>query len=187
MTNVGFGRIEDYRDIESLNHYRHAVEAGADPEAVLAGIRPVSRDNARTPMQWDASPGAGFTTGEPWLAVNPNHSEINAEAARADERSVFHHYRRLVELRHRSDVVVHGDFRLLVPADEQVFAYTRSLDGTTLLVVANMSSERAEVELEGCAGLLAGESLLSTHDDGAPASGERLALAPWESRVLLHR
>ncbi len=187
MTNVDFRRIEEFRDVETLNHYRHALDDGASPEALLAGIRPVSRDNARTPMQWDASANAGFTTGEPWIAVNPNHTEINAEAARADAGSVFHHYRRLIEVRHAHDVVVHGDFALLLPSDEQVFAYTRSLGGQTLLVVANMSGEPADVELEGKADLLAGEVLLSTHDDGAPAEGERVRLAPWESRVLLRR
>ncbi|MEE6295698.1 glycoside hydrolase family 13 protein [Georgenia wangjunii] len=187
MTNVELGSIADYRDIETLNHYRHAVEAGAEPTDVLAGIRPVSRDNARTPMQWDSGANAGFTSGEPWLALNPSYPEINAEAAVADEGSVFHHYRRLIALRHTRDVVVHGDFTMLVPADEQVFAYTRSLEGTTLLVVANLSSEPATAELAGCASLLGGELLLGTHDDGAPASGERVALAPWESRVLLAR
>ena len=84
MTNVPFDDIEDFRDIESLNHYAEAVGLGAEPAAVLAVLRAPSRDNARTPMQWDASPNAGFTTGTPWLPVNPNHSEINAAAARAD-------------------------------------------------------------------------------------------------------
>ena len=78
MTNMPFGSIDDFRDIESLNHYAEAVAAGEDPDAVLASMRPMSRDNARTPMQWDDSPHAGFTTGEPWIAVNPNHAEINA-------------------------------------------------------------------------------------------------------------
>ncbi|QDB79170.1 alpha-glucosidase [Georgenia wutianyii] len=186
MTNVGFTSIEDYRDIESLNHYREQLEHGADPADVLAGIAPVSRDNARTPMQWDDSPAAGFTTGTPWIAVNPNHTEVNAAAARRDPGSVYHHYRRLHELRHTHDIVVEGSFRLLLPEHEQVFAYTRTLAGSpTLLVVANMSSEPATVTLAGLAGPLAGEVLLTTHDDGAPAAGEELTLAPWESRVLL--
>ena len=87
----------------------------------------MSRDNARTPMQWDAAPHAGFTTGTPWIAVNPNHTEINAEAARADPDSVFHHYRRLIELRHAEPVVAHGDFTMLLPDDERVYAFTRRL------------------------------------------------------------
>ena len=100
MTNAPFASIDDFRDIESLNHYAEAIARGAIPEHVLASMRPMSRDNARTPMQWDASEQAGFTTGTPWIAVNPNHAEINAQAARADPDSVFHHYRRLIELRH---------------------------------------------------------------------------------------
>ena len=93
MTNAPFARIDDFRDIESLNHYAERVAAGRDPAAVLDTMRAMSRDNARTPMQWDASPHAGFTTGTPWIPVNPNHAEINAAAAVADPDSVFHHYR----------------------------------------------------------------------------------------------
>ncbi|MDD9207990.1 alpha-glucosidase [Georgenia sp. 10Sc9-8] len=201
MTNANLASIDEYRDIESLNHYREQVALGADPQAVLAGIAPVSRDNARTPMQWDAGPNAGFTTGEPWLPVTPNHVEVNAEIVRRDPDSVFHHYRRLHELRHTLPIVTDGRFRLLLPEHEQVFAYLRVLpgaegvdvatgSGTTdadqvLLVVANMSSELATVRLEGLVNALAGDVLLTTHDDGAPAVGERLTLAPWESRIVL--
>ena len=92
-------------------------------------------------MQWDASAHAGFTTGTPWIAVNPNHREINAEAARADPGSVFHHYRRLIELRHTEPVVAHGDFTMLLPDDERVYAFTRRLDDVELLVLGNFSAE----------------------------------------------
>ena len=88
MTNFPFGGIQDFRDIESLNHHRHAVERGADPDDVLTALRSRSRDNARTPVQWDDSRHAGFTTGEPWLAVNPNHTEVNAVAADADQAAL---------------------------------------------------------------------------------------------------
>ena len=125
MTNARFDRVEAFRDIESLNHYAEAVASGEDPDAVLAGLRTMGRDNARTPMQWDAGEHAGFTTGEPWIPVNPNHDEINAEAAVADPDSVFHHYRRLIELRHSEPVVAHGDFTMLLPDDERVYAFTR--------------------------------------------------------------
>ena len=120
---------------------REAVAGGADPAEVLAALRDRSRDNARTPMQWDDSPNAGFTTGEPWLAVNPNHVEINARAAVADPDSVFHHYRRLIELRHTEPVVVHGDFTLLLPDDPQVYAFTRRLDDVELLVLGNFGAD----------------------------------------------
>ncbi len=138
MTNSTWAGVEDFRDIESLNHYAEAVGDGAEPEAVLADLRRVGRDNARTPMQWDASEHAGFTSGTPWLAVNPNHREINAEAARADPDSVFHHYRRLIALRHDEPAVAHGDFAMLLPDDERVYAYLRRHDGVELLVARQL-------------------------------------------------
>ena len=114
---------------------------------MLAALRTMGRDNARTPMQWDASEHAGFTTGTPWIAVNPNHAEINAEAQRADPDSVFHHYRRLIALRHSEPAVAHGDFTMLLADHEQVYAFTRRHAGTELLVLANLSGEPADVEL----------------------------------------
>ena len=152
MTNAPFNTIEDFRDIESLNHYAEAVADGASPDDVLLSLRRMGRDNARTPMQWDAGPHAGFTTGEPWLGVNPNHAEINAEAARADLDSVFHHYRQLIELRHALPVVAHGDFTMLLPDDERVYAFTRSYEGDELLVLGNFSGDAVTVELPGVGG-----------------------------------
>jgi oligo-1,6-glucosidase len=178
MTNAPFRTIDDFRDIESVNHYRHAVEAGAEPEQVLAALRSRSRDNARTPMQWDATPQAGFTTGEPWLAVNPNHADVNAEAAVADAGSVFHHYRRLIELRHTLPVVAHGDFTMLLPRHEQVYAFTRAHADDELLVLANLSD--TEVDVDEPPGWGDAELLLSNLEDPR-AHG---VLEPWEARVL---
>jgi oligo-1,6-glucosidase len=175
MTNAPWGGIEDFRDIESLNHYAEAIGQGAEPEAVLADLRRIGRDNARTPMQWDASPHAGFTSGTPWLEVNPNHREINAEAARADPHSVFHHYRRLIELRHTEPVVAHGDFTMLLPDDERVYAFTRRLGDVELLVLGNFSGEPAAPEIPGWEDA---EVLV-----GSPAPDRGLALTPWEGRV----
>jgi oligo-1,6-glucosidase len=171
MTNAPFASVGDFKDIESLNHYAEAIAAGQDPQDVLEAMRPVSRDNARTPMQWDASPNAGFTTGEPWLAVNPNSVEINAEAAVEDPESVFHHYRRLIELRHALDVVAVGEFVPLAPDDEHVYAFKRRLGGEELLVAANLSGAPVAFETGG-------ELLLSNYadtDDGT--------LRPWEARI----
>jgi oligo-1,6-glucosidase len=175
MTNAPWSGIEDFRDIESLNHYAEAIGQGAEPEAVLADLRRIGRDNARTPMQWDASPHAGFTSGTPWLEVNPNHREINAEAARADPDSVFHHYRRLIELRHTEPVVAHGDFTMLLPDDERVYAFTRRLGEVELLVLGNFSGEPAAPEIPGWEDA---EVLV-----GSPAPDGGLALTPWEGRV----
>lgn len=142
MTNIRLD-IEQYVDLEIHNVYRERIAKGCAPEDVMASIWARGRDNARTPMQWTAGEKAGFTTGTPWLPVNPNHREINAEAALADPHSVFHYYRRLIGLRKRYPVFRDGSFDLLCPEDEQVFAYTRDTEHGHLLVVCNFSREEA--------------------------------------------
>src|SRR3954462_5008221 len=179
MTNARFDEIGAFRDIESLNHYAEATAAGDDPGAVLASLRTMSRDNARTPMQWDAGPQAGFTTGEPWSPVNANYRTINAAEAVADPDSVFHHYRRLIELRHTEPVVAHGDFTMLLPDDERVYAFTRRLGDDELLVLGNFSGEDAVVELDDPGG----ELVLGNYGD----PGEPGVLRPWEARILRRR
>ena len=189
MTNAHFTRFDQYRDIESVNHVAQArTLASATDEQLLAGLAAMSRDNARTPVQWDDSAHAGFTTGTPWLAVNPNHVEVNAAAAHADPGSVFHHHRRLIELRHADPVVALGDFTMLLPEDEQVYAYTRELDGDALLVVVNVSGAERAVDLGAAWPLDAdggwGVLVLGTHDDdGEPAPTAPTVLRPWEARV----
>ena len=185
MTNAPFAGIQDFRDIASLNYYAERVAVGDPPEEVLERLRPTSRDNARTPMQWDASRHAGFTSGEPWIAVNPNHAEINARAARADPDSVFHHYRRLHELRHTEPAVARGSFTMLLEEDPQVYAYTRELDGTELLVLANVSGEPAAPAIPDAAGWAGAEVLVPNVAE--PASAPELRLAPWEALVLRRR
>jgi oligo-1,6-glucosidase len=180
MTNVPFDSIEAFRDIESLNHYAEAVAEGADPDAVLASMRPMSRDNARTPMQWDGSRHAGFTTAEPWIPVNPNHTEINAAAAIADPDSVFHHYRRLIELRHAEPAVAHGDFTMLLEDDPRVYAYTRRLGDTQLLVLVNVSGDPSDAGGIPDAEAWRGAELLLTNAEPEP---DGLELGPWEARV----
>jgi len=176
MTNHPWTGIEEFRDIESVNHFAAAVAAGQPAEEVLVALRAKSRDNARTPMQWDASPQAGFTTGTPWLPVNPDHVEVNAAAQTGDPDSVLAHYRRLIELRHTVPAVAHGDFTMLLPEDERVYAFTRAHEGVELLTLCNISGTPAPVDLPGWD---AAELLLGTHGTGG--TGE---LAGWESRVL---
>ncbi len=130
MTNVPFDDISALRDIESLNHYAAAVTLlGHEPDAVMHALRAMGRDNARTPMQWSAEPGAGFTAGTPWIGVNPNHAQVNAAAQVDDPESVYAFYQRLIALRHADPVVVDGDFRMLLPDDPAVYAFARELDG----------------------------------------------------------
>jgi oligo-1,6-glucosidase len=182
MTNVPFASIEDFRDIESRNHYADAVAAGGAPEDVLAALRAMSRDNARTPMQWDDSEHAGFTTGIPWITVNPNYKDVNAAAQLVDPDSVLHHYRRLIELRHTVPAVAHGDFRMLLPDDEHVYAFTRSLDDVELLVLGNFSGETVRADTPDAVAWTRSELLIGNYPppDGSQAA---LTLRPWETRV----
>jgi oligo-1,6-glucosidase len=181
MTNAPFRGIEDFRDIEALGQYAQAVRhEGRSPEDVLTVLRARGRDNARTPMQWDASPQAGFTTGTPWLGVNPNHTEINAAAAVADPDSVYHHYRRLIELRHTEPAVVDGDFTMLLPHDEQLYAFTRRLGSTELLVIGNFSADSVPARIDDAAGWESAELVLNNVAE-PPAPG--LVLGPWQAVV----
>jgi oligo-1,6-glucosidase len=179
MTNTYFTEIGQYRDVEALNYHADALSLGLEADAVLRSLSVKSRDNARTPMQWDDTSQAGFTAGLPWLSVNPNYVVINAVAAVADAGSVFHHYRQLIALRHQNPVVVHGVFQLLLPEHEQVFAYTRTLEGTALLVLANCSSSPVQVDSDALPNLTDALVLLATHP-----GAEGLSLAPWESRII---
>lgn len=140
MTNAGFTSLEQYRDIESINAYYENVEKrGLEADKMMSYLQKVSRDNARTPMQWDASENAGFTKGTPWIEVNRNYREINAECQLAEPESVFRYYKRLIELRHKMEIIVYGSFEMLMKESEQVFAYKRSLDGQILYVFCNFT------------------------------------------------
>ena len=175
MTNCYFTELDQYQDIESVNWAADAIAEGSrSMERILDSLQVKSRDNARTPMLWNDSANAGFTTGKPWLKINDNYTEINAEAALADKNSVFWHYRDLIALRHGHDIVVNGTFDMLWPEHEQLFAYQRKLDGKTLTVVANFSDH--SVELPSALG--DGEVVIGQ----ATLSGE---LSPWQSFAIL--
>ncbi len=178
MANFPFRALEEFRDVESLNHHVQAVAHGADPGEVLAALRRMSRDNARTPVQWDASPNAGFTTGTPWIAVNPDHTEWNAAAQREDPTSVLAHHRRLIALRHEDPVVALGDFTMLLPEHDEVYAFTRSLDGDTLLVACNLSGTPQPL------GDLLPEAVSAGIVLGNLPEDDPAVLRPWEARVL---
>ena len=177
MTNAPYP-VEELRDLESINAYNEMVKQGMSESDALAAIHRMMRDNARTPMQWTAGPHAGFTDGDPWMMVNPNYTEINAAAALADPDSVFYTYQKLIALRKAHRVFAEGDFTLLCPEDEQVFAYLRRGAGQEMLVAVNLSGRSAPFALpeafEGRAPLLATQ--------GAPLAG---ALRPWEALICL--
>lgn len=180
MTNMHFESIDDCRDIEEINAYQQYVTDHklVDAETMLRCFDTIARDNARTPVQWDASANAGFTTGTPWIKVNPNYTEINAEAALADPNSVFYYYQKLISLRHTTPIIVYGTFRPLLPDSEVLYAYEREMDGKVLTVAANWTDREQECTLFDD---LEGEELISNYD-----SHRTGILQPYEARVILH-
>ncbi len=189
MTNTVFRGLEDFRDVESLNHYREAVDVrGQDPAQVLEALRYAGRDNSRTPVQWTDGPQAGFTTGEPWIPVTPNYREINAADQVGDPDSVRSHYQHLIRVRREHAVVVDGSLRMLLPDDEQVFAYERTLGAVRMLVLANLSSARVTVPAEALGGATAWSdaAVLSTNLlEPSTLTAAGVELAPWEATVRL--
>jgi oligo-1,6-glucosidase len=189
MTNVKFPSIDDYQDIESLNMYRVATtERGEDPAQVLAAIHAKGRDNARTPMQWTAGANAGFTSGRPWLKLNPNYPTINAEQAQADPDSVFQYYRRLIALRHAHPIVVYGRYDLLLADHPQIDAYTRTLGAERLLVICNFSHDQPVFELPADIFHSGTELLIANYPVAAELAStddlRALRLRPYEARVI---
>lgn len=187
MTNVRFRGIEDFRDIESLNHYYEAVDLlGHPPEEVLTALRRTSRDNARTPMQWSAAPNAGFTSGTPWIPANPNYTEINAATERDDPASVLAYYRALIALRHRDPVISEGTLTMVLRDHPQIFAYVRELGERAILVLANLTGEEARYALEDVPGWERAAVVLGNLPEGAGAGAGAVdgVLAPWEAVVV---
>lgn len=182
MTNFPFARIEDYDDVEVRGLWRTLVETGRLPaDELLAHLARTSRDHARTPMQWTSDAHGGFTIGTPWLAVNPNTTEINAAAQLADPDSVFHHHRRLIALRRAHPVLVFGGFHDLDPEHERVLAYTRTLDDRRVVVLVNFGAEPVTHELPD--GLRIADALL-TSSGPAPAPGSTtIVLDGWQSLI----
>ena len=147
MTNVRFEDISQYRDIEIFNMYKERMQQGYSKSEIWESIYAKGRDNARTPMQWNGSTHGGFTEGTPWIGVNPNYRQINAKAERENPNSVYHYYRRLIQLRKEYPVFVEGKFELLLEEDEQIFAYTRTNESCEMLVCANFSGQNVNCEL----------------------------------------
>lgn len=198
MTNAGFSSIDQYRDIEALNVWEELRAQGRSEEWILAGLAAQGRDNARTPVQWDATDHAGFTTGTPWLPATDNYTWLNAAAQQGDPDSVAAFYRALIEMRHSRPVVAHGTFTMELAQDPHVFAYRREHEGTVLTVVANLSGRPVTAEFE-----VPGDMVLTNvvKDNAAPeavggggaaaaggmsgtgADPGRVALGPWEARA----
>lgn len=181
MTNAYFDKLEDYRDIESINFFTELTEAGImTPEYMMKCLMLRSRDNARTPMQWDDSAQGGFTSGKPWIRINSNYKEINAVQQLGDPDSVFHYYQKLIRLRKEKDIIVYGDFEALYRDDDKIFAYTRKLDQKKLLTVCNFSDQNAEMDIPE---EFAGAQCLITNL-GRTVFDRNFVLRPYEAFVL---
>jgi oligo-1,6-glucosidase len=185
MANAPFAAIGDFRDIETLNYYAQAAARGdVDLATLLAAMLKMSRDQARTPVQWDASPHAGFTTGTPWIAVNPDYVTVNGAAQVGQPGSVFEHYRRLIELRHTDPVVTDGDFELLLPDHPAIWAFLRRGPDTELLVAANFSADVAAAALPLGGDWADAAVVLTNLPDQDPLEAPPdLKLRAWESVI----
>ncbi len=184
MTNIRLENIEDYNDIESINMYKDRIKKGYSHEEIMNSIYKKGRDNGRTPMQWDDSENAGFTTGKPWLSINENYKEINAKKSLEDKNSVFYHYKKLIEIRKSNETIIYGDYKLLCEDDKNIFAYIRELNGDKILVVCNFYEK--EVEFKYDEEFKNAEILLSNYNDSSLAI-DKLKLRPYEAimyRVL---
>lgn len=183
MTNVQFDSIEDYRDIETLNMYREKVmERGENHEIVMQSIYTKGRDNARTPMQWEDSEHAGFTTGKPWLKVNPNYKDINAWQALHDPNSIFYYYKKLIELRKNHEIIVYGTYDLILEDHPSIFAYLRTWKNEKLLVIANFNEESCVFALPTEITYSSSELLIHNYDVQSELI-RNIALQPYETRV----
>jgi len=179
MTDPGFTCLDQYRDIESLNIYALKRQQGLSEAETLALLAARSRDNSRTPMQWDDARHGGFTQGEPWIGLADNHQHIHAAAALADPDSVFHHYSALIALRKHLPLLIDGDYQDLLPAHPQLWCYRRQHAGQTLTVLSNWTAE--EVVLPAELATREGQRLVSNYPDSASVS----LLRPYEAQAWL--
>ena len=181
MTNTVFNSVKDFRDLESINAYNELTEKGViSAEELFPKICHKSRDNARTPMQWDDTENAGFTTGTPWIDVNPNYTEINAKEQVEREDSVFNYYKKLISLRKEYEIIVYGDYNLLLPEDEELFVYERNLNGNKLLVVCNFSENEREFNFDT---MHTGKILVNNYKEFNTIENK---LRPFEAVVVLY-
>lgn len=180
MTNIQLP-IEQYNDLETLHIYQERLKEGFSEEEVMKSIHAKSRDNARTPMQWDDSAQAGFTTGKPWLPVNPNYVEINAAAQINDENSIFSYYKKLIQLRKNIPVIVNGAYKLLLEEDTDIFAYTRTNETQTLVVICNFFGRKRTLDLSSI--IPAGSQLLLSN---YASIDDVNLLRPYEARMYLN-
>ncbi len=183
MTNAAFDTIDDYRDLSTIYTYNFEVSNGVTSEEMLERIHSFSRDNARTPMQWDASENAGFTKGTPWIKVNPNYKEINVVRAESDKESIYHYYRDMIQLRKDNLSLVYGSFQLVAEDDEKVFAYLRGAEAEQFLVVLNFSGDETRFMWQEGSVYKSQELVISNYADHKLDTICDIKLRPFEARI----
>lgn len=184
MTNLIFDSIDDYRDVEIKNLWRERViEGGEDPETILHAIHVKGRDNARTPMQWDHSENAGFTSGEPWIQVNPNYKFINVAAQLKDENSILRYYQKLIAMRKENPIMVYGKYELVAKEHPTVWAYTRTLESERWLVILNFFGEPCTFEIPTDILFTDAQLMISNYPELSQLSSRTVQLRPYEARV----
>ena len=187
MTNVHFETIEDYRDISAINRYREEVEVkGRDKDNFMNYLHELSRDNARTPMQWSSGENAGFTNSEatPWIKLNPRYKKINVESQINDPNSIFNYYRKLIKIRRENEIVVYGRYDLILEDDKEIYAYTRTLNDKKLLVICNFTKSEPIFCLPENIRYSSFEKVIGNYDED-DSTIEKIKLKPYECRVYM--
>lgn len=182
MTNVQFHSIEDYNDVAIKNLYKFELENGKTHDEVMEIIWKRGRDNSRTPMQWNTEPNGGFTTGTPWLKVNPNYKEINVQSALENPSSIYHYYKKLIQLRKDNPTLVYGAYDVLLEEDTQIYAYTRTWENETILILTNISDQEASFTLPADVTYTTAELLISNYD-AEDTDVQSVLLKPYETSV----
>lgn len=185
MSNIRFNRISDYRDIETRNMYKQIRSNGGDVKKFLEGQKEAARDNSRTPFQWDDSPNAGFSTGKPWLKVNPNYKQYNVKAQERDPDSILNYFRKMAKVRKQHPVLLYGQYHLLDKNHKKVYAYTRTLGDEKFLVVLNFSSETLEYRVPGA--FRHDEEILINNYETCEQHADKVVLHPYQAIVMLAR
>jgi len=184
MTNIQFKDISEYKDIETINMYKEKIEQGVSKDALMHGIYAIGRDNARTPVQWDASRNAGFSEGTSWISVNPNYEELNVEIALKDKNSIFYYYQKLIKLRKENEIIVYGDLKLLYEEDENILSYIRTYKDEKLLVIINFFEKEVEFKLTEEIQYKQADLLISNYEVNNNEFSN-IILRPYEARVYI--
>lgn len=184
MTNVAFNSINEFKDLEAHNTYQFLIEKGIGPEKALEMVQRKSRDNSRTPMQWNTSVNAGFTKGKPWIKLNENYRKINVNADFTANNSIYSFYQKLLQLRNSSPITIDGKFELVSTTDSDIFAYTRKLNNRKLLVIGSFADHKVRYEVPKNK-FMAGTNILSNYADSAKQLPDTLYLRPYEGIVYI--